>query len=161
MLPSYAKQYARSACLPPAIAVPDYLAGGFAEYVALPERFLFKVPRELTDDQAISISPFSIALQAVEVSQVQAGGTALVIGGGAIGLVVVGTLRFIGVTKIIVSDLLTERHPLAFEFGADVALDPTEHALTGEVKALTGGQKVMPSSRRWASRKRSSRRLRW
>lgn len=113
--------------------------GGFAEYVALPERCFFKVPDAVTDEQAISTNPFSIAVRALELAELRPGDTTVVIGGGAIGLVVVGLLRFSGAGNIIVSEPSAERRALAMEFGATVALDPAEHDIAAAVRALTDG----------------------
>ena len=113
--------------------------GGFAEYVALPEECLYKIPPEISDEQAISAEPFSVAVHAVELAQVQPGDTTVVVGGGAIGLGLVGMLRLVGAGKIIVSEPDPARRPVATEFGADAVLDPGACDLAGEVKASTGG----------------------
>ncbi|MBI2942376.1 MAG: zinc-binding dehydrogenase [Chloroflexi bacterium] len=118
---------------------PRALSGGFAEYAALPEQCLFRVLPQVTDEQALSVEPFSVAVHSVDLAQMQPGDTVVVIGGGAIGLVIVGMLRAAGAGKIIVSEPDPSRRPVAVEFGADVVLDPRERDLAAKVKALTGG----------------------
>lgn len=113
--------------------------GGYAEYVALPEHCLYQVPPEVTDDQAIAVDVFALAVRAVELADVKPGDSAVVIGGGGIGLVLVGLLRFMGAGTIVVSEPSGDKHALAREFGADAVLNPHECNLTAEVKALTGG----------------------
>ena len=113
--------------------------GGYAEYVALPERCLFRVPSDVTDEQAISTNPFAISVQAVDVSRVQPADSVVVLGAGAIGLQLVALLRFVGAGKIMISEPSAERRAMALEFGADVALNPLECDLTAEVRQLTDG----------------------
>ncbi|MDA8217911.1 MAG: alcohol dehydrogenase catalytic domain-containing protein [Dehalococcoidales bacterium] len=113
--------------------------GGYAEYVALPERCLFKLPDEVTDEQAISTNPFAISVQAVDLSRLQPADSAVVLGAGAIGLQLVALLRHAGAGKVIVSEPSAERRAMALEFGADTALDPLECDLASEVRDLTDG----------------------
>ncbi|MCL4465334.1 MAG: alcohol dehydrogenase catalytic domain-containing protein [Chloroflexi bacterium] len=113
--------------------------GGYAEYVALPERCLYRVPPEVTDEQAICTNPFAIAVHAVDASRVQPGASVAVVGGGAIGLLLVALLRFAGAGPVIVSEPSAERRSMALEFGAHVALDPFACDLAGEIRALTNG----------------------
>jgi len=63
--------------------------GGFAEYIALPERCLIPLPQGITVEQASIIAcPMAVALQALkDVAQVQPGETVLVTGaGGGLGI---------------------------------------------------------------------------
>lgn len=66
--------------------------------------------------------------------------TAVVLGGGAIGLGIVGILHHVGAGRIIVSEPDPERRPLAREFGADVLLNPYECNLAAEIRSITEGQ---------------------
>lgn len=115
------------------------LWGGFAEFVVLPQQCLHKIPPEITDEQAISAEPFSVAVHAVDLAQLHPGDTAVVVGAGAIGLGLVGMLRLAGAGRIVVSEPAVERRALALEFGADAVVNPFESDLAAEVNGLTGG----------------------
>jgi L-iditol 2-dehydrogenase len=78
--------------------------GAFAEYVAVPERILYRLPPELPFAEAAMIEAASVALHAVRVSGFQAGQTALVLGAGMIGTLVVQSLRVAGASHIFVAD---------------------------------------------------------
>ena len=63
--------------------------GAFAEYVSVPERILYKIPDNLSFEEAAFVEPVSIALHGVNRTPVKDGDTAVVIGSGMIGLLVI------------------------------------------------------------------------
>ena len=87
------------------VSCGDYRRNGaFAEYVAIPERILYKLPDELTFVEAAMVEAVSVALHAVAVAEFKAGETALVLGAGMIGTLIVQALRVAGASRISVSD---------------------------------------------------------
>jgi (R,R)-butanediol dehydrogenase / meso-butanediol dehydrogenase / diacetyl reductase len=64
------------------------LPGGMREYWAAPVARLLKVPDTLGDDAAALIEPLAVATHDVRRAQLQAGDTALVLGGGPIGALI-------------------------------------------------------------------------
>ncbi len=96
--------------------------GAFAEYVAVPERILYKLPAELPFVEAAMIEAVSVALHAVAVSELKEGETALVLGAGMIGTLVVQALRVAGASHIFVADLDADRLAAAVRSGAHTAI---------------------------------------
>ena len=70
------------------------------------------------------------------------GETALVLGGGPIGLSVIQALKAFDAEKIIVSEVASKRKEFASQFGATNIVDPTKSDLVKEVHALTEGRGV-------------------
>lgn len=99
--------------------------GAMAEYVVVPEGNLIPVPEKVSMRDAALVEPFTVALHSVERLPPLAGETALVLGAGPIGLMVVAALRARGVGRIVVSDLSERRLDFALAHGADVALNPS------------------------------------
>ncbi len=114
--------------------------GAFAEYVALPQRILYALPDSVTFEQAAMVEPVSIAVHAVEITPVALGDTAVVVGAGMVGLLVVQALRVAGCGKIIAVDLEREKLELAQKLGADVGLKADECDVAREVRNLTHGR---------------------
>jgi L-iditol 2-dehydrogenase len=114
--------------------------GAFAEYVKMPARILFALPDSLTYEQAAFCEPLSIALHAVERVAPQPGDTALVIGAGVIGLLVLQVLKMKGCRRVLVSDLNEARLAIALATGADEVFVPTDCDVVGEVLLRTGGE---------------------
>lgn len=98
--------------------------GAFAEYVAVPQSVLYRLPDDLNFARACLVEPLSVALHAVSLAPVALGSRAVVIGAGVIGLLVVQLLRAAGCGEIIAVDLDTRRLALALGLGAHQAVLP-------------------------------------
>src|SRR5580700_2121241 len=76
------------------VSCADYSrAGAFAEYVSVPARIVYKLPDNLAFAEAAMLEAVSVALHAVEVSNLKGGETALVLGAGMIGLLTLQAAR--------------------------------------------------------------------
>jgi L-iditol 2-dehydrogenase len=115
--------------------------GAFAEYVAVPEHILYRVPDELSLEHAAMVEPVSVAAHAVERTPVRLGDTAVVVGAGMIGLLCLQVLRARGCGRILVVDLDASRLERARALGADETFCVgTGHAVAESVQAVTGGE---------------------
>ncbi|MEM2560252.1 MAG: alcohol dehydrogenase catalytic domain-containing protein [Candidatus Bathyarchaeia archaeon] len=79
-----------------------HMNGGFAEYVLIPENVggIFRVPESVTFEEAALCEPLGVALHAIEISQIKPGDSAIVIGAGPIGILLMQILKASGVTII-------------------------------------------------------------
>jgi len=76
------------------VSCGDYRrAGAFAEFVAVPSRILYRLPDNLSFEEAAMLEAVSVAIHAVSLAQVSANSTALVVGAGMIGLLMVQVLH--------------------------------------------------------------------
>ncbi|MGV1088826.1 MAG: zinc-binding dehydrogenase [Mycobacterium sp.] len=98
--------------------------GGYAERVLVEASLTFPVPNGLSVDIAALTEPMAVALHAVRRSEVKKSDTAIVIGCGPVGLMVVGQLKALGVEKVVASDFSPARRELARRCGADIVVDP-------------------------------------
>ncbi len=114
--------------------------GAFAEYVAVPQHILYKLPDGVTFAQACMIEPVSIAFHAVRITPLAINDSALVVGSGMIGLMVIQALRVAGCGTIIAVDLDADRLAQACRLGADVGLQSSDDALSEKIKELTHGR---------------------
>jgi len=92
--------------------------GAFAEFVAIPQRILYRLPAGLPFEQAAFVEPLSIAVHAAHRSGLKKGQTALVVGTGIIGLMQIQVLRAFGASRIIAVDLADEKLEMATRLGA-------------------------------------------
>lgn len=113
--------------------------GAFAEYVAVPARILYRLPDTLPYPEAAMVEPVSIAVHAVQRVRLAPGSTAVVIGSGMIGLLVIQALRWAGASNIIAVDLADSRLELARRLGATHAFNSGSCDVAAEVARLTGG----------------------
>lgn len=95
------------------------LNGAFAEYVSVPQHILYPLPETVSYEQAAMVEPLSIAFHAVSRSNVTLNCSAVVVGAGMIGLLVIQLLKAAGCGRIIAIDLAQEKLEMAKQFGAD------------------------------------------
>jgi L-iditol 2-dehydrogenase len=132
--------------------------GAFAEYVALPGRVLYRLPDALTFERAAMVEPTSIAVHAVRRAMPDAGSTAgrervsllggpasaVVVGSGMIGLLVIQVLRWAGVARVLAVDREPARLELARRFGAAETLlaGGDAESIAAEIQRRTAGRGV-------------------
>jgi L-iditol 2-dehydrogenase len=114
--------------------------GAFAEYVALPTRILYALPDSLEFTRAAMVEPVSIAIHAVQRVKISPADSAVVVGTGMIGLLVVQALRWAGCGNIIAIDLDDKKLALARDLGAHHAVRSDTPDAVARISALTGGQ---------------------
>jgi len=123
------------------VSCEDYRQhGAFAEYVAAPQRILYRLPESVSFERAAMVEAVSVAVHAVERTPVSLGDTAVVVGVGMIGLLVVQALRLAGCGRIIAVDLDKGKLNLARRLGADVTLKADGCDVLEEVKRCTQGR---------------------
>lgn len=114
--------------------------GAFAQYVAVPQRILYRLPEAITFQQAAMVEPLSIAYHAVHRARIALGDSAVVVGTGMIGLLVVQLLRAAGCGQIIAMDVDDNRLARARWLGADEALRADQGDPRGTLRDLTHGR---------------------
>jgi L-iditol 2-dehydrogenase len=114
--------------------------GAFAEYVAVPQHILYRLPEGLSFEQAAMVEAVSVAFHAVERTPISLNDTAVVVGTGMIGLLVVQTLRLAGCGHIVAVDLDQDRLDLACRLGADEGLRSDRDDVLAQVRERTGGR---------------------
>jgi len=114
--------------------------GGFAERVALPVSAFHPLPRGLDPVTAAMTEPAACCLAGLEMYRMPRDASALVIGGGIMGLLTMVLARRRGARRLWLSDPIAERRAMARRLGAAVVIDPTRESLRERVMALTRGR---------------------
>jgi L-iditol 2-dehydrogenase len=114
--------------------------GAFAEYVAVPQHVLYRVPAGVSFERAAMTEPVAVAAHAVSLTPIGVGDTAVVVGAGMIGLCLVQVLRAAGCARVFAVDLEPERLEMAAKLGADAVLDPRRADVPREVGQATEGR---------------------
>lgn len=100
--------------------------GGFEEYSVVPEAQAFKLAPELPMEAGAMAEPVACCLHGVDRAAIREGDTVCVVGGGAIGLIMVQLSKLAGAAKIILSEPNAKRREAGLQLGADWAIDPTQ-----------------------------------
>ena len=123
------------------VSTDEYrLHGAFADYVAVPERILYRLPATVSYEQGAMVEPVSIALHALSRTQLSLNDSVVVVGAGMIGLLIIQLLRLAGCGTIIAIDRVPAKLELAKQFGADAGLLSDDPDVIRRVFEKTGGQ---------------------
>lgn len=117
--------------------------GGFADTVLIRPRAVefaaHVLPDHVSDEAAVFVEPAACVLRGVNRSEITADGTAVILGGGSMGLLHLLVLRAaLPGVKVIVVDPVAERRELALELGAAAAASPGDEVLEA-VKSVADG----------------------
>ncbi len=129
------------------VSCGDYRRNGaFAEYVAVPAHIVYRLPDSLSFADAAMIEAVSVALHAVGLTAPEKESSALVVGAGMIGLLIIQSLRVVGCGAIFVTDIDAGRLELAKNLGATETIEAggatTSDEIAAQVRERTGGQGV-------------------
>lgn len=111
--------------------------GAFAEFVAIPAHILYRLPDNVSFGQAAFVEPVAVAAHAVNLSKIQPGNSAVVVGTGMVGTFVVKMLEIAGAFPIIAIDLDDNKLEIATEYGATHTIKSTDKNLQDQIKKIT------------------------
>ena len=114
--------------------------GAFAEYVAIPQHILYRLPEGVSYEQACLVEPLSIAFHAARLTPVTINDTAVVVGAGMIGLLVIQTMKLAGCGKVIAVDIDDRKLELAQSLGADHCINSKNTNAVDIIRNITGGK---------------------
>jgi 2-desacetyl-2-hydroxyethyl bacteriochlorophyllide A dehydrogenase len=114
--------------------------GAFAEFIALPQHILYKIPENVSFEQAAMAEAVAVALHSINISGVRTGDNCVVVGSGMIGIFILKLLKISGVSKIIVIDINPGQLEKAVLAGADHTFIPTDSDLEEKILALTNNR---------------------
>jgi len=112
--------------------------GQFAEYGLVPSRELYPIADNVPWRAGIFTEPLACVLHAITLSEVKLGDWVGIIGGGAIGMLLLQVALKRG-ARVMVSEPDPARRALALELGAALAVDPKATEVTDEALQATGG----------------------
>ncbi len=121
------------------VSCGDYSrAGAFAEFVAVPARVVYKLPESISFAEAAMLEAVAVAIHAVSLAEISSESTALVVGAGTIGVLILQALRAAGCRRAFVSDVDSPRLTMAKELGAADVLSANEDTVA-QILQRTGG----------------------
>ena len=88
------------------------------------EKQLYKFAEDLSFIEAAMTEPISCCLHGIDLCNIKAGDTVLVIGGGPIGMIMMQLAKNAGASKVIMSEPVEEKREQALKLGATKTIDP-------------------------------------
>jgi len=117
--------------------------GGFAEYSLAPQQQCCPLPDTVSPLEGAMIEPLACCLRGIDRADIQAGDTVVIIGGGAIGLMLAQLARLRGAARLLLSDPIPERRKMALDLGVDAIIDPLASEPLTPGSPLDGGADVV------------------
>ncbi len=125
------------------VSCEDYRRdGAFAEYIAVPQHILYRIPDNVTFDEAAMIEPLSIAFHAANQVSHPIGASAAVVGAGKIGMLLIQTLRMLGFGTIIAVKHSASDIDFIKNLGADHCLCTERDDISGTINEITSNKGV-------------------
>lgn len=115
-------------------------SGAFAEFIAIPQHILYKIPDNVTFEQAAMVEAVAVALHSIKISGIKTGDKCAVVGTGMIGTFILKLLRLSGASVIIAIDINSNRLEQAKRAGADYAFLSTDSDLDEKIVSLTNNR---------------------
>lgn len=112
--------------------------GGFAEYVNVEARSVYRIPDTMSYKAAALVEPTAVAVKAVHRSGLKVGQSIAIFGAGPIGLLIAIVAMQAGATDVFVVDVSDERLALARELGVKHTLNPARTDAVADIYRLTG-----------------------
>lgn len=118
--------------------------GSFAEYVRIPERIVrqntFQVPDGVPLDSVASLEPLACVVHSWDLVGHTPVGTAIIIGGGPIGLLHAQLARLNGARQVTLCDVVPERLREAEKVGVDATINSASENLVDRALDFTNGR---------------------
>jgi len=116
--------------------------GAMAEYLAVPEKLLYPLPKNCDYTIGALTEPYAVAYGSIKKAEGLEGKTVLILGAGTIGLCILQIVKLRNPEKVVVADISKSRLEMARNLGADnVVLSSTED-LEERIRVITSGEMI-------------------
>ena len=116
--------------------------GAYAEYIIMPQRHLFHLPKNVTFDNAAMVEPAATALYAVTLANVKIGDTVLVQGSGPIGIMAAKLSKLSGAAKVLITGRKDFKLNAALALGVDATINTTKESLEEALRKYISSNNV-------------------
>ena len=122
--------------------IGKYRDGGYAEFMAVPERSVFQLPDEIPFEQgAILMCSSATSLHALRKARMRPGESVAVFGVGGLGISAIQLAKILGAGEVFAVDINPRKLGLAKQFGA-IPIHATAGNPVEQIQSLTGGRGV-------------------
>ena len=112
--------------------------GGFEEYCAVPENQCYLLTPDVPLKYGAMAEPLACCIHGIDRAGIRVGDTVCVIGGGAIGLIMVQLAKLSGASCVILSEPVAMRREIGLKVGADHTIDPFRENISDAIRSFTG-----------------------
>lgn len=113
--------------------------GAYAEYLTMPMRHTYRLPDEVSFEEAAMTEPAATVVKAIRKAPFEPGATCVILGDGPIGLLGLQAASACGAGRTILTGTIDEKLDLGRRTGADVVINVTREDAKQRVLDLTDG----------------------
>ena len=117
-----------------------YYPGGFAEYTKAPHEKVFKLPDNVSFEEASTLDCYAVAVHGLNIVPVNVGDTIVVYGAGPAGLCMAQAVKAAGVKNVIIIDVIDGVLEVSKKAGIELVFNSTKVDVYEKVMELTGGR---------------------
>lgn len=114
--------------------------GSMAYYFVGEDLRIFPLPDDVSFQAGALTEPMAVALHAVRRAQITLGDRVVIIGAGAIGILIAGICRRLGAAEVVISDLSPRRLEMAEKLGATRTVCAAEEDVVEVVASMSCGK---------------------
>ena len=127
---------------PGAEMIGKHRDGGYAEFMAMPARSVFRLPDEVPFEQgAILMCSSATSLHALNKARLEAGGTVAVFGAGGLGVSAIQLARILKAGQVFAVDINPKKLRIAAQLGAQ-PVNASQRDPVEQIRAMTNGRGV-------------------
>jgi len=116
--------------------------GAMADYFVADQRYVYKLPAEMSYEAGSLIEPLAVAVHAVKRAKIGLGDHVVIIGAGPIGILVGAVCKAAGAQEIMVADIADVRLDMALAMGATKTINSLHESVVDAVHRWTGGRGI-------------------
>jgi 2-desacetyl-2-hydroxyethyl bacteriochlorophyllide A dehydrogenase len=114
--------------------------GAFAEYIAVPDHILYRIPENVSFEHAAMVEAVAVALHSLNIASLKTGDRCVVVGTGTIGISILKLLQIAGASRIIAIDNNPVRLDQAKRAGANYVFLSDTQNLQSEILSITNNR---------------------
>ncbi|MBT3320634.1 MAG: galactitol-1-phosphate 5-dehydrogenase [Clostridia bacterium] len=114
--------------------------GAMAQYITVPDYSVYKIPDEVSFVEAAMAEPLSVALHAINLTDIKLGDTAIIFGAGTIGSMLLKLMKISNCASVIMVDIDDLKLDLAKKTGADICINSAKEDVVERVMQITNFQ---------------------
>lgn len=120
-----------------------HTSGAFAEYISVPSENCYRMPGNISFEEASMIEPLSVGIHAVNLVNMKINSNVAIIGGtGIIGLCTLQALRVAGAGRIICTGRRENKLEIAEKLGANILINVKEIDPVKKIMEITNGKGI-------------------
>ena len=116
------------------IGIGTTVNGGFSEFCTVKEKQVYKIPDNLSLEEAAMAEPVACCLHGIDLAGITTGQTVIIIGGGTIGMIMLQLVKISGASRIVMVEPIEAKREMALELGADIVVDPVNESIDDVMK---------------------------